>query len=444
MADYNIAMGFKPLELQNPMVGATQIAQLENAGNQNALAQLKMQEARDTNAERNALRQLNPASADYENQLFKLNPTLGIAYRKEQAATASSNATRDKALVEAAGEKRKQLGQAYRDISANPSQAQITAHLEDIMGSSLYSDAEKASITKRSEFLLGMPFEERQMYLAQQGASAGELKPSTVQINRGGATDVLRVPAFGGAPSTAGSYADVPFPADVQAQKMLTARAAAPKTEINVSTEKKYGEMFAGKMAETDISKLTTAEKTPQLAESANRIIDLVNSGKIISGPAADVKLAIARAMNVTGANNAELISNTERLISAQGQATLDAIKGAGLGTGQGFTDKDLRFLQGIAGGTINLTPETMREMANLQHRVAQRSADAWNSRVKQIPASATQGTGLSTEPIKVPELRGAGPKRPAGVGADWSIMTDANGNKAYVSPDRKQFKEVP
>ena len=32
---------------------------------------------------------------------------------------------------------------------------------------------------------------------------------------------------------------------------------------------------------------------------------------------------------------------------------------------------------------------------------------------------------------------------RPAGVGADWTLMTDRNGNKAWVSPDRKSFKEV-
>lgn len=32
---------------------------------------------------------------------------------------------------------------------------------------------------------------------------------------------------------------------------------------------------------------------------------------------------------------------------------------------------------------------------------------------------------------------------RPAGVGPDWTLMTDKNGNRAWVSPDRKSFKEV-
>lgn len=32
----------------------------------------------------------------------------------------------------------------------------------------------------------------------------------------------------------------------------------------------------------------------------------------------------------------------------------------------------------------------------------------------------------------------------PAGVPASWTLQTDKNGNQAYVSPDGKQYKEVP
>lgn len=180
---------------------------------------------------------------------------------------------------------------------------------------------------------------------------------------------------------------------------------STPKTSVTVSTEKKYSEQFANKMADTDIAKMATAEKAPQLAESANRIIDLVKQGNIFTGPVADIKLNIARALNVAGASNEEKIANTESLIAATGQSTLDAIKSAGLGTGQGFTDKDLNFLRGIAGGTIQLTAQTLTELARLQHQTATRSAESWNTRVKQLPKSATEGTGLSLEPIKVPPL---------------------------------------
>jgi hypothetical protein len=227
--------------------------------------------------------------------------------------------------------------------------------------------------------------------------------------------------------------------------RILKEATHAPATTVNVSTEKKYGEAFGGKLADVDIGKMTTAEKAPQMAESANRIIDLVKQGNVFTGPIADVKLNIARALNVAGASNEEKIANTEMLIAGTGQSTLDAIKGAGLGTGQGFTDKDLKFLQGIAGGTIGLTQKTLMDLATLQHRVATRSAESWNKRVGEMPKEVVQGTGLSTAPIKVPALSSVmgNTARPAGVGIDWTLHRDAAGNTAWVSPDRKSFKEA-
>lgn len=194
----------------------------------------------------------------------------------------------------------------------------------------------------------------------------------------------------------------------------------APPTQVSVSTERKYGERFGGLIAEADAGALAAARKAPQLAESANRIIDLVQQGNLFTGPIADVKLNIARAMNLAGASNEERIANTEALIAATGQGTLDAIKNAGLGTGQGFTDKDLLFLRQIAGGTINLTAQTLTRLAELQHLAASQSAQSWNSRAREIPQEVLQGAGLSTTPIVVPPLsatRRGGAAAPAAAG---------------------------
>jgi len=209
-------------------------------------------------------------------------------------------------------------------------------------------------------------------------------------------------------------------------------RAGATNVPINVSTEKKYGEAFGGKMAEVDINKFTAAEKAPQMAENANRIIELARNPNIFVGPIADIKLNIARAFNVVGANNEETISNTERLIAATSQSTLDAIKGAGLGAGQGFTDKDLRFLQGVAGGTINLTAQTLTELAQIQHRAAVRAAEAWNKRSKEMPRDVAIGAGLSMEPIIVPPLRSAVPQRSGGAG---SSPARTGGTRREIAP---------
>jgi hypothetical protein len=112
------------------------------------------------------------------------------------------------------------------------------------------------------------------------------LKPSLQQINRSGQTDLLRVSPFSGAASTVGTFADVPMPAAVEAQKSRIAKSGA--SNISMNTEKKFGEVFGTKVAEADVNKLATAESAPRLAESANRIIDIVSRGDVFTGPAAE------------------------------------------------------------------------------------------------------------------------------------------------------------
>ena len=229
--DPSISLGVRGIELQNPLNALAQVSQIKNAQTQNAMAQLQMREAEAAAQEKNMLRRLDPTAADYETQLFRVDPKLGIQYRKEAATTAAQKAAESKSLVDAAASKQKLLGQALRDISSRPSDANITAHTEDIQASPLFSAEEKAKALVTQQTLLAIPFEQRQAYLAAQGASASELKPSTQTVNRAGATDIIQVPAFSGAPTTVGSYADVPLPADVQAQKIAIAQQSRPPAQ---------------------------------------------------------------------------------------------------------------------------------------------------------------------------------------------------------------------
>lgn len=67
---------------------------------------------------------------------------------------------------------------------------------------------------------------------------------------------------------------------------------------------------------------------------------------------------------------------------------------------------------------------------------------------MKQEMAISREAAGTASTELKAARetARGRptdGVARPVGVGADWALMTDKNGNKAWVSPDRKSFKEV-
>jgi len=177
---------------------------------------------------------------------------------------------------------------------------------------------------------------------------------------------------------------------------------------------KKFGEVFGTKIAERDVGLLDTASKAPDLAANANRVLSILSQGNVFTGTAADMKLNMARALNLAGADNNEKIANTELLLSGLARQTLGAVKTSGLGTGQGFTDKDLKFLQDVEGGRITMNAKTIQYLAELSHSAADKSATAWNKRVKEIPKSATEGTGLSTEPIVVPKRLGAAPAAPA------------------------------
>lgn len=194
LVDPNIALGFRQPEQPNLLGQYAQIAQLQSGQQAQQLNALKLQEAQAGLQERNALRQLDPSSPDYGKQLMRVSPTQGLAYQKNVSDAATAEATRGKTQVETAAAKQKLMSQGLRDISTRPSDAQITAYLEDVTDSPLFSPAEKQKAQQNAAMLIGMPFEERKAYLASQGATAAELKPKLSV----GPTGIVQTPAYGG------------------------------------------------------------------------------------------------------------------------------------------------------------------------------------------------------------------------------------------------------
>jgi hypothetical protein len=228
-------------------------------------------------------------------------------------------------------------------------------------------------------------------------------KPTTQVVDQSGQRQVIQIPGLGGTPTTVGTYADVPLPATVEAQKSRIAKSGASNITIPVSTEKKYGERFGGLIADQDAAKLSAAENAPQAAATADRVMDLISSGKVITGTGANARLQLAKALNLAGGTDSEKIRNTEVLVSSLAETTLGAIKSSNLGAGQGFTNADRDFLEKAKAGQLSYDAKSLTELARLSRLAAEKSADSWNTRVKQIPASALEGTGISTNPVVVP-----------------------------------------
>lgn len=193
--------------------------------------------------------------------------------------------------------------------------------------------------------------------------------------------------------------------------RKLTTHAPAPTAIATASTEKGYGQHFAGEVAKQDVGLLEAARKAPELATRANQVKEVLASGKVITGAAADYRLALGKALGLVGASDAETVANTETLSVNLARNTLDAIKASGLGSGSGFSNADRDFLEKAAGGKINLEATTIGRLADLSHRAADLSASRWNQRVKDIPDSALSGTGIKRDPITVSPLFGAKPR---------------------------------
>lgn len=209
--DASIALGVKPVQLESPINQMSNVYALQNAAQSNQLNQMKMEEYKRGLAESESFKRnmLGVDASTPEGQQSIYN-NLVRAGRVDDAAkfakniveTSNLKLTGQETQVKINKQKMEQRQATLRDTSRNPSDANLTAHVEDVMMSPLYSAEEKAASQRMLTQLLAMPIPERQAFLASQGASASDLKPNIQMQNIGGSSNVLSVPAYGGAPTT--------------------------------------------------------------------------------------------------------------------------------------------------------------------------------------------------------------------------------------------------
>jgi len=422
-----IAMGVRGIELQDPLAQYGRVAAIQSAQNQNQLAQYQLgaaqrAEAKDI-ARTNALAQAGSDDTAIANALLKAGDLKGYS---DFVKTRRETMKADTELVDAKLKQSRSFLDTIDPMDPNAPQQYLAwhqaNHADPVLGPVLKSRGITAeqSLGRINDAIAKGPQAFAQL-IAQSKLGTEKFmelnKPTTQVIDQSGQRQVIQLPGLGGAPTTVGTYADVPLPAAVEAQKSRIAKAGA--TNVNVSTEKKYGERFGGLIADQDAAKLAAAEKAPEAAATADRVMDLISTGKVITGTGANARLQIAKALNLAGGTDSEKIKNTEVLVSSLAETTLGAIKSSNLGAGQGFTNADRDFLEKAKAGQLSYDAKSLSELARLSRLAAEKSAESWNSRVKQIPAAALEGTGITTEPIVVP-------KRQPGAGASTANIPAA------------------
>ena len=180
---------------------------IKQLGQENQLNALKTQEYERARAEEEGLRNYlsggrdmaaaDLSSPDTRTNLLRFGKT-GATYAKALTEQETAALTQKKTQFEVQKARKDFVAQAQRDTSQNPSDANITAYKEDLMANPLFTEAEKAQMAAGADRILAMPVGQRTAFMASQGATASELKPTLTTQNLGKTTQQLSTPAFGG------------------------------------------------------------------------------------------------------------------------------------------------------------------------------------------------------------------------------------------------------
>lgn len=452
--DPSIALGVRPLQLPDPLAQMAQVSQIQASQRQNEMAQIQLEQ----------LKQDRMEMKDFQSQLEKSggNPDLDLLAKTMlkspkyfQQGVELTKKLKEQADFERVGRGLypELFGPATAAPTAAPSAMGAVAAPTAMGPAPVNALAPNVAQAAPMNALAASVAPTAAPMTAPTGKSADQLRREIIMFSQSGdprakamadvlkaqLTELNKTHTVGGRIVSGGGNVVYAAPTELddliaKANDPLTSPAAkaiyqariqklsthTPGTTVNVSTERKYGERFGGLIADADAAKLSAAEGAPSAAANADRIMDLLATGNVITGTGANVRLQMAKALNLAGGNDAEKIRNTEVLVSSLAETTLGAIKSSNLGAGQGFTNADRDFLEKAKAGQLTYDAKSLAELARLSRKAAEKSAESWNTRVKQIPKSALEGTGISTEPVVVPSRRTASVMNiPAGALAD-------------------------
>lgn len=195
-------------------------------------------------------------------------------------------------------------------------------------------------------------------------------------------------------------------------------RAGATNVSVGVNTDKSYFGNVAEGLAKVDVGAIDAGRSAPDRIASSRRVREVLATNPI-TGTGAEARLSLNKALATAGLIDGTNVANTEVLASTLASQTLDAIKTSGLGAGQGFTDKDRQFLERAKSGNIEMTPQALGILADLNERAALASIRRANSvigKLRQSPQAGAMGQALDpipepSAPSVVRKPPGAAPK---------------------------------
>jgi hypothetical protein len=322
----NISLAVKGVELQDPLAQYGRVAAIQQAQQQNALANMQMQEYSRAREEEQGIRNRLAGGAsleDAETRNYLLGSKTGrdILQRQSDLSKAQTEeaARRAKLMADTEGMYRNMSGQISNKADAA---AFLQRMVNDpaLKGSPIASIPLMQQIQRIPDDPQGLDNWVKQFALGTTKYIT-ENKPVTQQINRMGQTDIVRLPGLGGAPTTVGTFADVPMPANVEAQKSRIAKSGAP-TIVNVQEKAEAGAFGKLLVDQYDtISKQASVGARTKPALDAN--LAILDKG-FDTGFGTEAKAAGAKVLAALGVADADkYATNAQQFLGNASQAVL-------------------------------------------------------------------------------------------------------------------------
>jgi hypothetical protein len=381
----NIAMGYRGIELANPLAQYGQVAAIQNAQNQNQLANMQMQEYSRAREEEQGIRNRLTGGAsleDPETRNFLLGSKAGREILQRQSELQKSQteeaARRAKLMADTEGMYRNMSGQISNKADA-ATFLQRMVNDPALKGSPIASIPIMQQIQRIPEDPQGLDNWVKQFALGTTKYIT-ENKPTTQVIDQSGQRQVIQLPGLGGAPTTVGTYADVPLPAAVAAQKAQIARAGAP-TITNVAEKAEAGEF--GKLLVKGFEDVSNAAKVAtRTLPSLDANLAILDKG-FTTGFGTEAQTAAASVLAALGVEKAkDFATNSQTFLANASNAVLqrqleqkgpqteaDAQRITQTGVQLGNTPKANRFLIDIAREQFKRDIEQRNFYANWQER---------------------------------------------------------------------------
>ena len=471
--DPNIALGVKPVEIQDPLNRMAAMMQIEGGQQNQQLNALKIREAEQGIENRNALRNLDPNDPDYISKIIRIDPALGLEFQTKQAAAKTSGLTAIKTQNDITKQELDQHNAMLRDLSGNPSDANITAYYEDAQKKHANNPQNLAKAKNTYDYLMSSDQPTRLAFLSRVGATASDLKPVNQIINAGGqvisrnidpySSKILNEETIQKTPTIADKIAESNLGINQQELALKLKRfdqdtkSLTPQETALLSQAILEGRLDPNAVNSRNSKILATTLTAKPDANLVDLNLDVLGkkaAERTISTTGANIQVAANEAKDML-----DVALKYSNKVDRTQYPTINSIQNA-VDKGTGGVEivqlnASLNALVNIYARAINpkgiptvSDKNHAREMINAAYSKGQIEGivdvmkQEMNAALKSTSRARTQIRGKEDTQFTTSDSGASG--LPPGVGANWQLMQDKKGNKAYVNPaNPKEIIEV-